>query len=292
MKFLLLSVFLSICNLIFSQSDSISANNFNIPNDIKECISGLDKVFSQPAKNKFKSLNKDTLGYLYDIFIIDEWLHSDSSRLRKYFINLGISFDYEMEYFICLAYYKYLNTGDYDVESELNCYKAFNDSIDLIKKRECDSLIMSDSINGQYIPNDLFDCYHHLDKLLSDSMKLQIKVSNNLIDFHFSLGRWIRNTMGLWTCSRFKRYFQRNNIKNPDDMSGLIIEGYKCYLNDSIYDIAKLKLLIPPPPPPSLIASVKFKAPYNKKRNNFIKKHRLNDFEISNYASMKIKNCK
>ena len=68
MKFLLLSVFLSICNLIFSQSDSISANNFNIPNDIKECISGLDKVFSQPAKNKFKSLNKDTLGYLYDIF--------------------------------------------------------------------------------------------------------------------------------------------------------------------------------------------------------------------------------
>jgi hypothetical protein len=45
---------------------------------------------------------------------------------------------------------------------------------------------------------------------------------------HFTLGRHLRNTWGLWQASsELKNWFIRNtDLNHPDDMSGLILETY------------------------------------------------------------------
>jgi hypothetical protein len=293
MKTQILLLFLIISNFAFSQSDSISKRHFTIPKNINCCISEFDKVFTSKAKAKLQSLKVDTLCYVSDVFIIDEWLQPDSSRLKTYFKNQGLQNDYEMEYFILLSYYKYLQTGKGDISSELKCYNDHNNAIKQAKQRECDSLRMLDTIDKQYIPKNILDCYHQLDRILSDSIKSEIKTSPNLFGYHFSLGRWIRNNMGLWSCSRFKDYFQEHKIKHPDDMSGIIIEGYKLYLNGTSCEINDLISKITPPPPISatIKTKVKFEASFKKKEKRFVKKRRIDDFEISEFTIMKIKNC-
>ena len=194
---------------------------------------------------------------------------------------------------ILLSYYKYLQTGKCNISSELKCYNDHSNRIKQAKQRECDSLRILDTIDKQYIPKNILDCYHQLDRILSDSIKSEIKTSPNLFSYHFSLGRWIRNNMGLWSCSRFKDYFQEHKISHPDDISGIIMEGYKLYLNGTSCEINDLisKITLPPPPSASVETKVKFEASFEMKDKRFGKKRRIDDFEISAYTTMKIRNC-
>ncbi len=61
-----------------------------------------------------------------------------------------------------------------------------------------------DSLSGIYIPTDVQDAHNELDRMLSDTVKVQIK---NGEPSHFGLGTWMRNNWGLWAGGRLKCYF-------------------------------------------------------------------------------------
>jgi Fe2+ or Zn2+ uptake regulation protein len=92
----------------------------------------------------------------------------------------------------------------------------------------------SDSIDGIYIPIDLEDCFHQLDRILSMTDKEEFRKMSErdaVSHYHFSLGLWIRNNWGLWGNSRLKIYFKKIGVKNPDAMSGMILTSYHRFLN-------------------------------------------------------------
>lgn len=275
-----------------AQLDSISENGFLIPNSLENSIQELDKLFTEKAKDKLISLNEDTIGYIHSILIFDEWLVSDSSRLKWYFISKGLRFEYEMEYFITLSYHRYLKTGDFEVSRELDNHINNLDSIRRADSLQCITNQLRDTLNGAYIPINLYDSYRVLDELFGDSLKAEIRNSSEMINFHFSIGIWLRNHWGLWNCSRLYKFFKENNIRHPDDMSYVIMEGYKHHLTDSTkYSIneAITHFSLPPPPPQAIGQEVKYTPPklYIRKYNRFVRRRKIEDFEIGGYSGMK-----
>ena len=94
---------------------------------------------------------------------------------------------------------------------------------------------LSTHIDGVYIPEDLEDTFNQLDQLLSteDIDTLKSKQSeNDLVDYHFGLGLWMRNKWGLWQGSRLSKYFNDVGVFHPDDISGIILHSYWRRLNE------------------------------------------------------------
>ncbi|MCC2599310.1 DUF6794 domain-containing protein [Sphingobacterium sp. FBM7-1] len=93
-----------------------------------------------------------------------------------------------------------------------------------------------DTTESQYIPKNMKDCLRQLDRLLSDSVKNEIRSlpeSAFLNGTHFGLGMWIRNNWGLWdNDSRLHKYFVRcrGQLYEPDFMSGDILSFYYDHL--------------------------------------------------------------
>jgi hypothetical protein len=102
------------------------------------------------------------------------------------------------------------------------------------------------SKTGFYIPKDLKDAMRELDRMLSKSIKNKMMFSSErgLLEYHFGLGMWLRNNWGLWHESSLAKYFSKAGVKQPDDMSGIIINCYRRHLNgNEAYDevIAKYR---------------------------------------------------
>lgn len=94
-----------------------------------------------------------------------------------------------------------------------------------------------DSLSGTYIPTDVEDAHNELDRMLSDTIKLQLK---NGEPSHFGLGMWMRNNWGLWAGGRLKCYFDERELYHPDHISSLIISTYEMKLNNKPTNIDSL----------------------------------------------------
>jgi hypothetical protein len=105
---------------------------------------------------------------------------------------------------------------------------------DYIKKKEQRKInLKADSINGVFIPKDIFECFHQINLFWNDSTKLEVKKLTEkefLGNTHFGLGMWMRNNWGLWSGSRLSEYFNNLEIYHPDDMSGIILTSYYRFL--------------------------------------------------------------
>jgi hypothetical protein len=84
-----------------------------------------------------------------------------------------------------------------------------------------------------YIPKNLDDCFAQLKRILSKEQVEDMKTGSeeDMIDYHFGLGTWLRNNWGLWGGSRLSRWFNEKGIKHPDDMSGIILDSFRRHLN-------------------------------------------------------------
>ena len=83
-------------------------------------------------------------------------------------------------------------------------------------------------------PKSKEEAFSILDTLLSTQDKDQIKNSrkDNLINYHFSLGMYIRNHFGLWAGNEMlSESFEIDENTHPDDISGIILDQYWEYLN-------------------------------------------------------------
>ncbi|MGS2727914.1 DUF6794 domain-containing protein [Psychroserpens sp. BH13MA-6] len=90
-----------------------------------------------------------------------------------------------------------------------------------------------DSIDGIYIPKNLYECITELDKKLNFESKKQLRESKSRWEFNShmgGLGMWIRNNWGINGGSRLLKYFNDRGITDRDDISGTIIEYYQKWL--------------------------------------------------------------
>lgn len=111
---------------------------------------------------------------------------------------------------------------------------------------------------------------------LVDNLKIKeidliksISNSNEMIQFHHSYGRWLRNTFHLWDeNSNYHKVFVEFGINHPDDMSYIILIGMWYKINKGSFNLNDLK--------EEFNKSFKFK--YEKINENEIK---IGDFIIS-----------
>lgn len=82
------------------------------------------------------------------------------------------------------------------------------------------------------IPATLEEAYKYFDENLSyeDIEKIKNASSDELPEFHFGLGQWVRNKWIRPTTGRIAKLFLDRGINVPDDISSYIIEGYSLYL--------------------------------------------------------------
>lgn len=86
--------------------------------------------------------------------------------------------------------------------------------------------------NEIFLPRNLAESFIYLDNEISNEDQEYLK-EHKAIEFHHTLGRWIRNTFCLWDKdSGLKDELISKGFTHPDDMSNYIIEEYQKYLKD------------------------------------------------------------
>ena len=79
---------------------------------------------------------------------------------------------------------------------------------------------------NETIPGNLEQAIEELDKELPEDSK-EYLLEHGALSVHNSLGRWIRNTWGLWEDnSELKHNMVKLGFSHPDDISNFIIEEY------------------------------------------------------------------
>ncbi|PWK16935.1 DUF6794 domain-containing protein [Xanthomarina spongicola] len=94
----------------------------------------------------------------------------------------------------------------------------------------------TDSLRGHYIPKDLDDAINSLNKIYSDSLKVEITklAEKDYVygNYRFGIGLWMRNNWQLWGGSRLSKFFRDNKIGHPESMSVVILESYYRFLKN------------------------------------------------------------
>jgi len=82
-------------------------------------------------------------------------------------------------------------------------------------------------------PKTLDECFSYIEKKLSkeDITSFKNMDENSLAILHHTLGRQIRNDLGLWAGSDLKSYLEGIGLTHPDDMSSVIITSFHRHLN-------------------------------------------------------------
>jgi hypothetical protein len=95
------------------------------------------------------------------------------------------------------------------------------------------------STTGFYIPLDLDDALVEVDRIMGDQGREHVLKADDkdMIDYHFTLGAWMRNNWGLWGGSRLSQYFNKIGIHHLDDMAGIILDSYWRKLHGKSIDL-------------------------------------------------------
>jgi hypothetical protein len=207
------------------------------PKNLKKAVSYLNNYAPDSIKNLIKICGDDTIkeiSYPYggEYKTIFNWTDRDNygSKIVKYLDAKGVSI-HQTEV-ILIAFKEYLKKGKFDEEKIIEPFK----NLELKWKEEDKVRFTTDSLRGYYIPKDLNDAIHTLNKIYPDSIKVKITklserdyVSGN---YRFGIGLWLRNNWQLWGGSRLSKFFDDNKIYHPESMSSVILESYFRYLKN------------------------------------------------------------
>jgi Domain of unknown function (DUF6794) len=100
-------------------------------------------------------------------------------------------------------------------------------------RKERENRMTLETINGVYIPKDLGECFTELDRLLPEVDRNEMRAlprREEMIAYHLSLGMWMRNNWGLHGGSRLYKYFFDRNLRNPEDISSVVLFYYYDWL--------------------------------------------------------------
>ena len=90
------------------------------------------------------------------------------------------------------------------------------------------------------MPHNLEECFAELQRVLTPEQIEEFKSKKHLGElignYHMFLGKWMRNSWGLWHNSQLAEYFQEMGVREPDDMSTRILVGFYGHLNEESDD--------------------------------------------------------
>lgn len=87
-------------------------------------------------------------------------------------------------------------------------------------------------------PKTLEEAHQLLEKMLPKEELAKIdamKTEDEMIEFHFGLGRGLRNGWGLWGGGPLAQHMNKLGFRHPDDMSGVILETFWCRRHNKDY---------------------------------------------------------
>jgi hypothetical protein len=78
------------------------------------------------------------------------------------------------------------------------------------------------------IPTTLAETYPALAKLLKEDgvAKVRAGTEDDMCQYHFGLGMWLRNNWSLWQGGPLASWFNKHGIHHADDMSGIIMTSF------------------------------------------------------------------
>ena len=85
-----------------------------------------------------------------------------------------------------------------------------------------------------------YEIFTNLDQELLNSEKNEIRNNEEdeiVINYHETLGLYIRNNWNLWHNTDITEYFNKLDVYHPDEMSSIILIAYHRHLNNSIINI-------------------------------------------------------
>ena len=88
------------------------------------------------------------------------------------------------------------------------------------------------------IPSNLDEAIAELESKLLPEDRERIKTTD-MGEFHFSVGRGLRNDWGLWSGGPLKEWFKSIGIEHADDMSGIILKALRRKICGYPYDLAE-----------------------------------------------------
>lgn len=169
------------------------------PRNLKQAVKFLDKNFTQSLKDTWIKTDDKSLDDMFIYYSIQKsfkdyiynWLINDkSTKLKRYLNRKGVLYDYKEVVISSFKYY--LINGRFDEDKVLLPY------IEKSKKLayEDENRKTLDTLSGVYIPKDLDDCFKQLGVILEEETINEIKRIDEEelgANFHFGLGRWMRN---------------------------------------------------------------------------------------------------
>ncbi len=100
-----------------------------IPNTLNEAIIQLDSEFDELQKNEIVSLSE--IEFISDShFSVGMWLRNNwglwkDNNLTAFFNNLGVHHPDDMSSIIMTCYYRHLKHQDYELDKQIQYYKAY-----------------------------------------------------------------------------------------------------------------------------------------------------------------------
>jgi len=93
-----------------------------IPKDLEDCFSELDKLLTENNREQFGSTLPSAYHMSLGTNLRNRWGLWTSSRLREYFLDLGVTHPDDMSSIILNSYLQYVNGNEVDMERQLSRY--------------------------------------------------------------------------------------------------------------------------------------------------------------------------
>lgn len=258
----------SIQHYEFSPSEEIIITKAKFIRKVFEVYKMYDLLHYFPNKEDFGNYIAEKIGwkfdlefnpmYYYDVISFDGYLNFDSTF---YVFNISNDIDDVSDEFILelVKNYKFdvANIPNYTERWYIQDALYFRNPIDslalsrgykydLKREEEVRNNPTLDSIEGKYIPKDLYEAIKILDENLSSDEKDKIKHAtsrNDMWKLHYDLdGLGVTSDWKIWKNSRFNVYLQSLGLYiHFEDLRTFILEPYLCYLKNEPFYLPKLK---------------------------------------------------
>lgn len=89
------------------------------------------------------------------------------------------------------------------------------------------------------VPPPVAEAFRRLDAEITpdDRETLRTTPPGEMVRYHMTLGRYIRNEYGLWRGGPLADCFLARGVDHPDNMSGILLEAYGAYLRGETVDV-------------------------------------------------------
>jgi hypothetical protein len=138
---------------------------------------------------------------------------------------------------ILVSYHRNLNNQPIELQAQIKKRRAIQNN----ENEEYKILIQKDYLSGVYIPKNINECMLELDKAFGEKLKNEFSTQDEIkviaSAYKRGTGLWIKNNWGLSGGSRLQRYFYENGVREPEDMTWVILTCYYKYANKKPYGI-------------------------------------------------------